>query len=177
LDDRGARILQIALAGKSGNTDPVNAMQPEAAGSGDPSARLSNTTEFRVRYSETDQMGTYYNSRPLEWFECGRTELLRRMGLPYTEMEARGAMLPLVEAHVEYQGRARYDDPLHMTTHMVMAGRARIRCDVEIVNAETGRPVARGYTIHVFADPAGKAIRPPGWFLEILERLAKRPNE
>lgn len=55
---------------------------------------------FRVRYSETDQMGTFYNSRPLEWFECGRTELLRAAGLAYAEMERRGVLLPVVESHV-----------------------------------------------------------------------------
>src|ERR1039458_1458423 len=67
------------------------------------------TVQFRVRYSETDQMGTFYNSRALEWFECGRTELLRSLRLPYAEMEKRGVFLPVVEAHVEYRGRARYD--------------------------------------------------------------------
>lgn len=62
---------------------------------------------FRVRYSETDQLGTFYKVRALEWFECGRTELLRAAGLSYAEMERRGLFLPLVEAHVQYQGRAR----------------------------------------------------------------------
>ena len=51
---------------------------------------------FRVRYSETDQMGTFYNSRPLEWFECGRSELMRALGMPYTALEARGVHLPLI---------------------------------------------------------------------------------
>ena len=66
--------------------------------------------EFRVRYSETDQMRTYYNSRALEWFERGRTELLRAMGKTYREMERLGVMLPVTEAHVEFLGRAEYDD-------------------------------------------------------------------
>ncbi|MEI7730030.1 MAG: thioesterase family protein [Verrucomicrobiota bacterium] len=130
---------------------------------------FSHTITFRVRYSETDQMGTFYNSRPLEWFEVGRTELLRQLGIPYTEMETRGAFLPLVESHVEYLGRARYDDPLRMTCTMTIEGRARLRCDVEIVHAETGKKVTRGYTIHAFTDPVGKPIRPPGWFLGVLQ--------
>lgn len=138
--------------------------------SASPEPSRSHTTQFRVRYSETDQMGTFYNSRALEWFECGRTELLRHMGIPYTVMESRGAFLPLVESHVEYLGRARYDDLMQMTTRVVFAGRARLRCDVEICHAETGKPVARGYTIHAFADAQGKALRPPAWFLEIMGR-------
>jgi acyl-CoA thioester hydrolase len=131
---------------------------------------FEHATTLRVRYSETDQMGTFYNSRALEWFECGRTELLRALGLPYTEMEARGLFLPLVEAHVEYLGRARYDDLLQLTTSMRLAGRARARLDVVIVNGATGKPVARGYTVHAFTDRAGKPIRPPEWFLETVEK-------
>src|SRR5512133_137765 len=100
-------------------------------------SRFENVTTFRVRYSETDQMGTFYNSRVLEWFECGRTEWLRATGVPYTQMEARGVLLPLVESHVQYLGRARYDDQLRMITTAGMAGRASIRFDVKIANAET----------------------------------------
>lgn len=123
---------------------------------------------LRVRYSETDQMGTVYNSRPLEWFECGRTELLRHLGLPYATLEERGLFLPVIEAHVEYQGRARYDDLLEMRTGLTMVGRARIRCDNTVVQATTRRPVACGYTVHAFTDRAGRLLRPPAWFLQAI---------
>ena len=131
-------------------------------------ATLSHTLRFRVRYSETDQMGTIYNSRPLEWFEMGRSELMRHVGLPYTEMEARGVFLPLVEAHVEYDGRARYDDLLEMTSVASMVGRARLRCRATVVHAATRRPVAHGYTLHVFTRDRGRPTRPPAWFLNLI---------
>jgi len=124
---------------------------------------------LRVRYSETDQMGTFYNSRALEWFECGRTELLRAIGAPYAEMESRGVMLPLVEAHVEYLGRARYDDPLRVITTAAMCGKARVRFEIEILHADGGAKVAQGYTVHALTEPSGSPIRPPGWFLEALK--------
>jgi acyl-CoA thioester hydrolase len=130
---------------------------------------MEHTILFRVRYSETDQMGTFYNSRALEWFECGRTELLRAMGLPYAEMERRGAFLPVVEAHVEYRGRARYDDLLKMTSRGSLVGKARVRIDVEIVHAEGGAPVARGYTLHAVTDTTGKPIRPPAWLVPLFD--------
>jgi acyl-CoA thioester hydrolase len=136
----------------------------------DASSSAACVTELRVRYSETDQMGTFYNSRALEWFECGRTELLRALGVPYAEMEARGVLLPLVEAHVEYQGRARYDDLLRVTTTATMAGKARVRFDLRIVQARDELPVARGYTVHAIASPQGKPTRPPEWFLDALGR-------
>jgi acyl-CoA thioester hydrolase len=124
---------------------------------------------FRVCYADTDQMGTYYSSRPLEWFERGRTELLRALGKPYREMEPLGVLLPVKEAHVDYLGRAEYDDLLKMTSTLSMAGRARIRVDVEIEHAESGRPVCRGYTVHVVTDRSGKPIRPPKWLLDLAE--------
>lgn len=130
---------------------------------------VENTTLLRVRYSETDQMGTFYNSRALEWFECGRTELLRAMGTPYAAMEQRGVFLPLVESHVEYLGRARYDDALCVTTSAAMAGRARLRFDVQITQQVGGFDVARGYTVHAIANADGRPIRPPVWLSVLLK--------
>jgi acyl-CoA thioester hydrolase len=144
---------------------------PHSAGAGasDGSAPpLTHEITFRVRYSETDQMGTFYNSRALEWFECGRTEFLRHHGLPYAEMETRGVFMPLVEAHVEFRGRARYDDLLHLTTTLRFTGRARVRLEESIVQANTGKPVATGYTVHAFTDRDGKPVRPPEWFTQAL---------
>ncbi len=136
---------------------------------------IVNNMRLRVRYSETDQMGTFYNSRALEWFECGRTELLRQLGVPYAQMEQRGIMLPLVEAHVEFTGRARYDDELEQATTAAMCGKARIRFDMNIRHAGSAAArngVASGYTVHAIVDPSGKPIRPPAWLIEALEKQA-----
>jgi acyl-CoA thioester hydrolase len=131
--------------------------------------RLSDVLQLRVRYSETDQMGTFYNSRALEWFECGRSELMRRrLRMSYAALEERGAFLPLVEAHLEFQGGARYDDLLEITSTVEVAGRAKLRFEVQIVHAESRKPVVRGYTVHAFTDRQGKPIRPPAWFIEMI---------
>jgi len=114
-------------------------------------------------------MRTYYNSRVLEWFELGRTETLRALGKPYREMERLGLLLPLREAHVEYLGRAQYDDLLQLTTWVSMSGKARIRWDVEIAQAETGQPVCRGWTEHVVVDLDGRPVRPPDWLVSLIE--------
>jgi acyl-CoA thioester hydrolase len=136
-------------------------------------SHLQDVLQLRVRYSETDQMGTFYNSRALEWFECGRTELMRRkLSLSYAELEARGVFLPLVEAHLEFQGGARYDDLLAIATTVASSGRARLRFDVQINQHSTGKAVVRGYTVHAFAAAGGKPIRPPAWFLELMDKAA-----
>jgi acyl-CoA thioester hydrolase len=135
--------------------------------------RLTDVLQLRIRYSETDQMGTFYNSRALEWFECGRTELMRRkLGMSYAALEARGVFLPLVEAHLEFQGGARYDDLLEIASAVEVWGRAKLRFEVQIHHAESRKPVVRGHTINAFTDRQGKPIRPPAWFLEMLARAA-----
>jgi acyl-CoA thioester hydrolase len=136
-------------------------------------SKLSHTTQLRVRYSETDQMGTFYNSRALEWFECGRTELMRhRLGMSYAVLEERGAFLPLVEAHLEFPGGARYDDLLDVATTVEFSGRARLRFEVQITQHTGSKSVVRGYTVHAFMDASGKPIRPPDWFVELLGKAA-----
>ena len=125
---------------------------------------------LRVRYGETDQMGTFYNARALEWFEVGRTELLRQLGVPYAEMESRGVYLPLVEAHLSFQGRARYDDELEMRTSAHLAGRARLWFDVAITRVEDGAAVTAGHTIHAITNQAGRPVRPPAWLGEMFSQ-------
>ena len=132
-------------------------------------SHVQDVLQLRVRYSETDQMGTFYNSRALEWFECGRTELMRhRLGMSYAVLEEKGVFLPLVEAHVEFPGGARYDDLLDVATTVEFSGRAKLRFEVQITKNGNGKPVVRGYTVHAFMDAQGKPIRPPEWFVELL---------
>ena len=129
---------------------------------------LRHQIQLRVRYADTDQMGTYYNARVLEWFECGRNELLRSAGKTDREMEQHGIRLPVLEAHVEYQGKAQYDDLLTLTSTLAMPGKARFRFDVEIRQSTSGEPVCRGYTVHVTTDTQGKPVRPPRWLVELI---------
>ena len=137
-------------------------------------AKLADHLKLRVRYSETDQMGTFYNSRALEWFECARSELMRnKLGMSYVAVEEKGAFLPLVEAHLEFLGGARYDDLLEIASSVDWLGRVRLRFDVEISQAQNGRPVVKGYTVHAFTDRQGRPIRPPLWFVELFRNAAE----
>jgi acyl-CoA thioester hydrolase len=64
---------------------------------------IENTTRIRVRYADTDQMGFAYYARYLEWFEVGRTEMLRALGLPYAEIEKQKIALPVLEVYCKYR--------------------------------------------------------------------------
>src|ERR1700675_645711 len=72
----------------------------------------------RVRYAETDQMGVVYHSNYFIWFEVGRVELLRQLGLSYREMEQNGRMIVVADARCRYKAPARYDDELIVRTHL-----------------------------------------------------------
>jgi len=70
---------------------------------------------------------------------------------------------------VRYRARAAYDDLLRALTTATWAGRARVRFDVRIVRADTGEAVAEGHTVHALVNVAGKPVRPPGWFANLVE--------
>jgi acyl-CoA thioester hydrolase len=80
--------------------------------------------------------------------------------------------LPLVEAHLEFKGGARYDDLLSVASVVEFSGRARLRFDVNISQVVDNRPVVGGYTVHAFTDRRGKPTRPPAWFIEALQKAS-----
>jgi acyl-CoA thioester hydrolase len=129
---------------------------------------LQNTHRFRIRYGETDRMGNYFNSHALTWFEVGRTELSRAMGLPYAEWEKRGVLLPVVEAHLNFRHYAGYDEELEMTTSVEVYGRARLKFANRIVRVTDQAVVCEGYTVHATVDSAGRPMRVPQWALELM---------
>lgn len=128
-----------------------------------------NKHRFRIRYGETDRMGNYFNSHALTWFEVGRTELSRAMGLPYAEWERRGAMLPVVEAHLNFRAYAGYDEELEMTTQVEIFGRARLKFSNRIERVSDGKLVCDGYTIHAVVDAQGRPMRVPSWAVSLLQ--------
>jgi acyl-CoA thioester hydrolase len=94
------------------------------------------------------------------------------MGMSYAALEEQGVYLPLVEAHLNFEGPARYDDLLEISSAADLFGRARLKFEVVICHAATRRPVVSGYTVHAFMDRNGKPIRPPASFVELLQKAA-----
>ena len=125
-----------------------------------------HTTSIRVRYADTDKMGIVYNGNYLTYFEIGRTELLRSMGLAYSRLEELGIQFPVIEAHVQYKLPALYDDGLNITAKCSLKKALLLHIDYEIT--KTDKVLTTGYTVHPFINVhTGKPIRPPGFFLDI----------
>jgi acyl-CoA thioester hydrolase len=121
----------------------------------------ASVTRLRVRYAETDKMGVVYYANYLVWFEVARADLLRTLGWSYREMEEAGIVLPVIEAHCEYQRPARYDDEIEVRTQGTMLSAVRMQFNYTIVRAADEVVAALGHTIHAAVDPSGRPRRLP----------------
>ncbi|HMK65496.1 MAG TPA: thioesterase family protein [Thermodesulfobacteriota bacterium] len=126
------------------------------------------TTTYRVIYGDVDAMKVAYYGNYLRWFEIGRTELIRHLGLPYAEIEARGYFLPVSEAYCKYSRSARYDEILLIATGLGFIRRASMRFDYRITDQENGL-IAQGFTVHACLDKDGRMVRLPESIVHLLE--------
>jgi acyl-CoA thioester hydrolase len=132
---------------------------------------IKHTSAIRIRYADTDQMKFAYYGKFFEYFEQGRSDLLRSIGLPYTRVEEMGLFLPVIEAHASYKKAARYDDLLQVVTILRDTPVARVRLDYEVYKDGEKDLLADGYTIHSFVNAEnGKPTRAPAQFVEAIER-------
>jgi acyl-CoA thioester hydrolase len=114
-----------------------------------------------VRYAETDQAGMAHHSSFLPWFEEGRVEYLRRLGMPYQQLEAEGIHFPVREAFCRYWVPARFDDVLMVETILDEVGGASVRFGYRITRQTDGMLIAEGHTLHACVDDSGKVKRLP----------------
>ena len=132
---------------------------------------VRHITQIRVRYADTDQMKVVYHGKFLEYFEVGRAALIRVLGLPYSELEARGILLPVIEAFVEYRKPARYDDLLSVEAIVSELPKATLKIDYKIYREGDREMLVEGYTIHGFLNSSSqKPTRAPLYFIQILEK-------
>jgi acyl-CoA thioester hydrolase len=123
----------------------------------------------RVRYAETDQMGIVYHANYLVWFEVGRVELMRSLGLDYKRLEVEEeCWIAVVEATVRYKAPARYDDELTIQTRVAGLRGPIVRFSYRIVRAEDGLLLCEGETVHVVVGRDMKRRPIPRRYAEVL---------
>ena len=132
---------------------------------------LSHTSKIRVRYADTDKMQFVYNGKYLEYFEVGRTELLRNVGLPYSNIENEGYQLPLMEAGLKYKNPAHYDDVLLIEAKLEELYSAKVHIEYSITKESDKSLIATGFTTHMFIRTDNKKpTRPPIIYIEVLSK-------
>lgn len=107
-------------------------------------------TRVRVRYAETDQMGVVYHANYLVWFEVGRVEYIRQLGLDYKLMEREeGCGIAVADVSARFKAPAQYDDELVIQTRLLAARGAVIRFGYRIVRAVDHHLLCEGETVHI----------------------------
>ena len=131
-------------------------------------------TQVRVRYAEVDPMNVVYYGNYAQYFEVGRVESLRNLGLSYKGIEDMGIMLPVVELNIKYLRPAKYDDLLTIKSQIKeLPTEHKIIFDQEIYNEE-GKLLTIGKVKLYFMDSKlGKRASMPAVMLEKLSTYFK----
>lgn len=129
-------------------------------------------TAIKVRYAETDQMGIVHHSNYAVWFEAGRTDFIRNMGMPYSKIEESGAMLPLLELRCSFKSFAKYEDELVVKTWIKEYTGTRLVFHYDICKAD-GRVISEGETMHAWTNEELKPVNIRKYRPEIYKLIEK----
>ncbi|CAM1340759.1 acyl-CoA thioesterase [Tenacibaculum amylolyticum] len=129
---------------------------------------IKHNSTVRVRYAETDQMGVMYHGNYAQYFEIGRTEWLRSLGVTYKYMEKTGIILPVISLNCNFKKSAYYDDDLSITTILKKRPSVKIEFEYEIHN-QHNELICTGNTTLAFLNQ--KTMRPTRCPEYILEKL------
>lgn len=136
------------------------------------SADGSHRTSLRVRYAETDAMGVAHHAVYPVWFEVGRSDLMRDLGLSYAEVEAQGYFLMLTDLGVRYHRAARYDEQLTLLTRVDEVRSRTLRFGYKLLGPG-GELLSSGHTAHIVTDHSYRPQRLPEHLLERLTQSAQ----
>jgi len=132
---------------------------------------LIHKTTLRVRYADTDQMHYAYNGKYFEYFEVGRTEMMREHGLTYKTIESNGYQMPVHEVFLKFRNPAYYDEQLEVETKVEKLSLANVHIDHVIRSKERDIVIAEGYVELAFVKKDTKKItRAPEFFINALKK-------
>jgi acyl-CoA thioester hydrolase len=130
---------------------------------------FEHSTKLRVRYGETDQMGYMYYGNYAEFYEVGRVEMLRSLGLTYSGFEESGIKMPVLELKCKYLKPALYDEEITIKVTMDKMPGIRIHFRYELFN-EKDELINTGETLLVFVSiQTNRPCLPPQDFLDRLK--------
>ncbi|GIK61327.1 MAG: acyl-CoA thioesterase [Ignavibacteriota bacterium] len=133
---------------------------------------LIHKTTLRVRYADTDQMQYAYNGKYFEYFEVGRTEMMREHGLTYKKIEESGFHMPVYEAFLQFKNPAFYDEQLEIETRVEKIPQAKVHIDHTIRSLDRNIIIAEGYIELAFIKSGTKKItRAPEFFTSAIEKF------
>lgn len=135
---------------------------------------VSYDIKIRVSYVDTDKMGVVHNSNYYRFFERGRIELMRYLGVSYKKMEDEGVMMPLVDQYAKYLKPAYFDEELIVRTSINTVPAVKIRFDYQVLREKEGKEeiLCEGYNTLAFIDERSRKPHPcPLWIREKLSKI------
>ncbi len=119
----------------------------------------SHRVSYRVIYGDTDQMGVSYYANYLKWFEMGRNDFMRKIGIPYTSVEKSGLMFPVIEVSCRYHRPARYDDEVIIETSLTDLVPVSLIFSYRLLRQGDDELLATGWTKHACVDREGQITK------------------
>ncbi len=119
---------------------------------------FSSETELIARYGETDQMSIVHHSNYPIWFEAGRTEFFKKLGIRYSKIEEKGIILPLVDLKCNFKDPVKYEDEIIIRTKPMKMSCVRLIFSYEVIKKDKMSLVAVGETSHAWTDKSLKPI-------------------
>jgi len=132
----------------------------------------------RVRYAETDQMGVVYHANYLVWFEVGRVELIRALGIEYKRMEIEDdCHIVVVDARCRYLESARYDEILRIRTRIAESRNRIVKFSYQVLRDADAKVLATGETTHIICGSNGRPKLLPAKYQNVFKSVvAPRPD-
>ncbi len=128
---------------------------------------MSVKVEHRVHFYETDQMGVVHHANYFRWFELGRVEYLRAIGVTLVELINDNILFPITEIDAKFHAPARYDDLISIETTAVELTKVKLVFDYKISIVGDEKILVTGHSLNVFTDASsGKIIRVPEKYFE-----------
>ena len=130
---------------------------------------IKTELEIDVRYYETDQMGIVHHSNYIRYFECGRSDMMVKAGLPIEKIEESGVMLPIVSVECRYRRPAKMGDRLRIVSMIDKVPAAKLVVDTEIYNQDGELLVEGSVTLGFIDAHTRRPVRCPKSLASIIE--------
>ena len=124
---------------------------------------------FKVFYRDVDKMGIVYYSRYFEYFEEGRTEMLKSIGLSINSIEENGILLPVVTAHCDYRKGLKLEQKTILEVSILELPKSKLKILYEIKSRNNIKNIY-GYTEHAFMKKNGSPTKAPNIILDAISR-------
>ncbi len=133
----------------------------------------SSETKIRVRYGETDKMGYVYHANYVQYFDIGRTELMRELGLTYAKLEETGIILPVRSLNINYIRPGFYDQELTLKTYLRIIPTVKIKFEYELFNPLNELMSTGEVTLAFLDNITRRPVKPPKLFLNKVQSFFK----